>query len=132
MKKQSKVLSVVLTVALAISMTSVCFAEAKTFTKVNVDSNSYSYIVRYTKTQRSETATVNITDIYKANGDPSNYRRVNAKATSTGTPENIEKGSDYELDIPSSYQGKGSMVTLYCMGNDPALDCKISGRFNAY
>ena len=122
MKKQSKVLSVVLTVALAISMTSVCFAEAKTFTKVNVDSNSYS----------SETATVNITDIYKANGDPSNYRRVNAKATSTGTPENIEKGSDYELDIPSSYQGKGSMVTLYCMGNDPALDCKISGRFNAY
>lgn len=132
MKKQSKVLSAVLTVALAISMTSVCFAEGKTFEKRSVDSNTFVSVTGYTKTQTSGTADVKITEIYKADGSASNYKKVYAKVNRDGAEKSIEKGTEDILDIPANAQGKGTVIFLYCKGNNPSLDCQVSGWFDGH
>lgn len=128
MKKLRKsALSIAITVLLLVSCTFVASATEAIFTKRSVDSNSYSYITTAKKETTSTTASVQVTNIYKADGSSSWYTTVYAKATSTGTPLSVVKGKYYDLTIPSSNRSAGSWVPLYSMGNVPWLDCQISG-----
>lgn len=44
----------------------------------------------------------------------------------------VEKGSYYTFDIADSDAKKGYTYKFSGMGNDPELDCKITGYFNAH
>lgn len=112
---------------LVLSMTNVCFAKELDFTKVFVDSNQYTSVKSGTKDITNTTADLNVENIYTSSGGTSNYKQVKAKIMSSGTETIADKGATTSLPIPSRYQSAGSRVTLYCMGNNPALDCKISG-----
>lgn len=120
-------ISIVLTLVLLISCTLVASATESVFTKRPVDSNSYSYITSAKKETTTTTATVRITNIYKADGSSSWYSTVWVKPTSTGTGVSVTKGAYCDVTIPSQFRTAGSWVNLYAQGNIPWLDCQISG-----
>ena len=124
--RKSAVSILIVALLLAIS-TFVASATEVTFSKAYVDSNQYRSVTSAKKETTTTCADVKITDIYKADGSSSNYKKVYAKATYTGESVLVTKGSYYELTIPASYRSAGNTVYLYAMGHNPSLDCKISG-----
>ena len=130
MKK--KIFSTILFIVFVLSMSTVCFAAETSFTKKDVDSNSFTFICRATKESTSSTASVKITDIYTASGGASTYVQVIARACSDGSVRLVTRGIWADLPIPSAYQGKGSSVPLYCTGRTPFLDCQVSGYWNVH
>ena len=116
-------------VVLIASMATMVFATEVTFSSKLVDSNDWTYITSGKKETKTSTADLKITALYKDDGSASNYWRIYAKATSSGTKTYVEKGSYYALAIPSSYQAAGCYVSLYLMGHTPSLDCKASGSW---
>lgn len=124
--------SMLLCVAMFFSMAQLSFAAESEFSKKPVDSNSWSFVLGATKAKKGSTAALKITKIYDADGNNSSYTHVKAKASKDGTSTKVKKGKWVDLTIPSKYRAKGSSVSLYCMGNDPSLDCKISGCWNVH
>jgi len=103
------------------------------FNKVDVDSNTYSYITSNTMTQSKTYAEVKITTILDANGSSSDYKYVWVKATSNGVAKKVEVGDHWtQISIPSANQFAGMNLAMYAMGNNPKLDCKISGIWLVY
>ena len=109
-------------------------AAEKSFVKTKVDSNEWTYIVTATKADKGETCKVEISNIYKANGSNSNYEAVrgvirsNTKTASVSS--NIRLGKKTTtIALLEAYQAKGTILSFYSMGNNPSLDCKISGTF---
>lgn len=120
------------TVAILMLMGTMAMGAQITLSSVFVDSNTYTYVASGTKQTGTGNTLLYITNLYKADGSASPYRRVYAKATSLGTPVSAQLGSWYSLVLPSAYQAAGSKVSLYLMGNDPALDCRASGYWDIY
>lgn len=110
----------------------VCEAKDASFSNAYVDSNTYSYVTSATALQYSSTADVLVTNILKADGSASNYKQVYCKATGSGTPVLVTKGTYYTLTVPISNRGEGKSIGLYAMGNNPSLDCRISGIWKTY
>lgn len=134
-KLKNRVFSLCLVFALALSLTTVCFAAEYNFSsyKKSVDSNSWSYIGAATKGSATTDGELKITKIYDADGNESSlFSQVYAKATTDGTSTLVTKGDWYDVPIPSAYQAAGKSVSLYCMGHIPWLDCKISGYWNVH
>ena len=102
------------------------------FSSAYVDSNTYTPVVTGTKQTGTANTALYITNLYKADGSASSYKRVYAKATSSGTPVSAQLGMWYSLSLPSASQAAGSKIILYLMGNDPALDCRASGYWDIY
>lgn len=107
-------------------------ANSVLFTKRPVDSNSYSYIESATKTTNANPVVVHITNIYKADGSNSAYSCVWTKATSSGVAQQAVRGDYQELGIPEAYRHAGANIALYAKGNNPLLDCQISGSWMVY
>lgn len=116
-------------VALIASMATMVFATEAPFSSKRVDSNEWTYVTGGKKETTTSSADLKITALYKADGSASDYWRIYAKATSSGTKTYVEKGSYYTIPIPSSFQAAGSNVSLYLMGHSPSLDCKASGNW---
>lgn len=74
------------------------FAIQKSFTKADVDSNTFNAV-------------------------------IGTKQASIKSTHEITKGDLENLPLTSSYQKAGVYLTLYAMGNNPALDCQITGYF---
>lgn len=102
-----------------------------TFSKKDVDSNSYTKVMGTTKLYDSSISTVKITNIYKADGSASTYKYVWVKV-SGGVGTKVQKGYWYDLPVTGDYTNKWRNVTLYAKGNNAALDCQISGNWIAY
>lgn len=113
-------------------MGSMAWGVQMNFSFVYVDSNTYTPVVTGTKQTGTANTALYITNLYKADGSASSYKRVYAKATSSGTPVSVQVGSWYSLSLPSASQAAGSKIILYLMGNDPALDCRASGYWDIY
>lgn len=139
-KSRKPVLKVLLVTAAVIALTAqsaFAFSKDKDFTKANVDSNTFNAVSGTTTTKNSSnTPQVKLENIYKANGDDSNYKIVlfkvnsgNKQATSKSSMP-VEKGTLENLILTSAYKKEGVSLTLHAMGNDPALDCQITGNFN--
>lgn len=124
MKRILSILSVFLLIAAMITIVS---ATEVSFAKRYVDSNEWRYVTTAKKETETTTASILITAIYKADGSPSNYWRLYAKATNGGPSRYIEKNVWYSISIPDTYQKAGKYVSLYLMGHDPSLDCQVSG-----
>lgn len=103
------------------------------FTKAYVDSNTYSYITSNTMTQSKSYAEVKISAIYDASGSSSDYQYVWVKATSNGEAKKVKVGDNWtKISIPSANQFAGMNIAMYAMGNNPKLDCMISGAWLVY
>lgn len=103
------------------------------FVRADVDSNTYTYITSNTMTQSKTYAEVKITHILDANGSASDYRYVWVKATPNGTAKKVEVGDFWtKISIPSANQFAGMNIAMYAKGNNPSLDCKISGSWLVY
>ena len=113
-------------------MGSLAWGVQMNFSSVYVDSNTYTPVVTGTKQTGTANTALYITNLYKADGSASSYKRVYAKATSSGTPVSAQLGRWYSLSLPSASQAAGSKIILYLMGNDPALDCRASGYWDIY
>ena len=105
-----------------------CMAKEINFKKKVVDSNVWTYVCTGQKDTTTSTADLRVTNIYKADGSKSLYSKVKAKVYQ-GSSVTVSKGVYTSLAIPSSRRAKGKYVPLYAMGNNPKLDCKISGSW---
>lgn len=111
-----------------------------TFSQAKVDSNSYSTIAKIVKKKKFEFAYVNIDEIYKADGSSSNYKRIKGKVefkdgkdwSNCGTEKTIQKGIEQKFAIPKAGREAGTTLRFRAMGNDPSLDCRITGSFESY
>lgn len=132
-KHMNKLLKTVATTAAVLMlMGTMVWGVQMNFSSVYVDSNTYTPVVTGTKQTSIGNTQLYINNLYKADGSASSYRRVYAKATSSGTPVSAQLGSWCSLALPSAYQMAGSRVILYLMGNDPSLDCRASGYWDIY
>lgn len=110
------------------------------FTKAKVDSNEFTTVAKVVKEQESQFAYVTVDQIYKADGSSSNYQRINEKVQykkgdkwiMCDSIKNIRKGEQAKFEIPKLYRTAGNKLRFRGMGNDPSLDCKISGHFDTY
>lgn len=123
-------IAIVIAMFIIISTNLVCKAQVSNFAKAYVDSNTYSYVTSATASSYSTTARVMVTNIFKADGSNSNYKQVYCKVNS-GIPVLVTIGSYYKLGVPSSNRGAGKAISLYAMGHDPSLDCRVTGIFDA-
>lgn len=121
------ILSIGLTAMVLASCTFVGSAAEATFSKKFVDSNQFTYVAAATKATKSSTADVKITEMYKSDGSSSSYQYLYVRASSDGSQKRVKKGQYYEVNLPSSLQERGAWVSLYAKGNNPSLDCKVSG-----
>ena len=126
-RKWSFVLGLI--VVLTFTISSTCFATYY-FSMRFVDSNSFTYIVSDEKKTSQAIGYIYIREIYKSDGSESDYNRIKVRAGSEGKGTTILKERSYNIPIPDSYK-IGDSVPLYAKGNNPALDCLISGEWSA-
>lgn len=122
-------------ILMIISSCKVCLAGEYDFSNIrkHVDSNSFSYIGVATKDSTSSTAALKVTRMYNPGGGENySFKKLYARATDTGNSTYVTKGKWVDITIPSSYRKVGSRVRLYCKGNNPSLDCDISGYWNVH
>lgn len=131
MKKIIKTFTL-LTLVFTVFATGICSAQEAVISKAYVDSNTYSYIANAVKDTTTNNAIFNLTAIYKSDGTTSNYRKVYAKANSDGVEYSVSVGDYLSMTIPAGSRTAGSRVFLYCKGNNPSLDCRISGYWNVH
>ncbi len=124
MKRILSILSVFLLIAAMITIVS---ATEVSFTKRYVDSNEWTFVTTAKKQTTTTTASIYVTAIYKKDGSDSDYWRLYARASSTGSSKLITSGSWCDLTIPTAYRDAGKFVPLELMGHDPSLDCQVSG-----
>lgn len=111
------------------------YAASVTFTRKEVDSNTWTEIEDCRKTSNYDEIYVKITNIYKQDGSSSNYKKVKAQfkfynsICTTKTSYTANLGVNCYALLKEQYAVSGYPITFYAMGNDPALDCQISGKF---
>lgn len=133
MKRKLENIIIGAVVGFMIIATTVATNAAETqFSAKFVDSNQYTYVCTAQQYSYSDDAALKITQIYKADGSASNYKRVYCKSLLIGSAVLVEKGTWYDIPIPESLKGAGKNNDLYAMGHDPSLDCKISGYWNVH
>lgn len=132
---KTKLRTVVLTLCLVVLMASMAVSvlgTEVTFTQAYVDSNQYSFITSGYKERDTKTIDVYISAIYKYDYSNSNYWRVYARATGSGTRTLVFKGEHNDVDLPEKSRKAGSYIALYLMGHDPSLDCRVTGYVNIH
>lgn len=100
-----------------------------------IDSNTWTSITTANKSSYGNLVEVKITAMFKADGTASNYSRLNVRLGSTGqqSPKQVVyKGYWHSFSLGSNYVYTGTAINFYGMGYDPALDCRITGYFNAH
>ena len=117
---------------LCVLMFTFCARATEVYFYQYVDSNVWTYTATATKQNSMDYAELWVIDLLKADGSPSNYLLIKAKATSGGAASFIPKGNYYKVPIPTAYQSPGSNVTLYLMGANPALDCIAYGYWDVH
>lgn len=138
MRKMKKMGILLVTVLMLLGADSTVFATVvyngpiTIFTRQYVDSNQWTYVCDSSSTNKSKYLEVKIAAIYKADGSDSNYKKVKmycAAGSLVVGSETISIGDTKFYDVPSGYNAAGTINKLFAMGNDPSLDCQISGFF---
>ncbi len=126
-----------LILVIACLLPDVCYARIVNFAdqKIFVDSKDFTLVASGIKEKDGNNTLLTITNIYKANGNDSDYRYVIAKAED-GPETRVEKSIpglvllvDPNATIYKEYMA-GANVHLYCKGNNSLLDCLVSGTWN--
>lgn len=141
MRKMKKMGILLVTVLMLLGADSTVFASVvhngsiTIFTRQYVDSNQWTYVCDSSSTDKSKYLQVKIAAIYKADGSDSNYKKVKiycAAGNYVVGSETIGINDSKFYDVPSDYNAAGTINKLFAMGNDPSLDCQISGFFTTH
>lgn len=131
-----KTIVVVAAIVCVLSVGIEVLAASKTFSKAFVDSNQWTSIVSARKDSTSGFCSVTVDDIYDADGNTCNYKKVKVVCYNTtnvavnNSSYTATKGKMCIMGYKSGFNVVGRTMTLKAMGNNPSLDCKISGAFN--
>ena len=100
------------------------------FYKQPVDSNTFTCVCAAMSSKKSTKLEIQLSAIYKGNGSASNYKKVNVNpkmgTTFWGT-KTASLTTPAVYSIPDKYQSAANIYYLYAKGNNPELDCQISG-----
>lgn len=107
-------------------------ANTAMFTKAFVDSNQYTYVTSATKVYNTTYADVTVSQIFKDDGSNSAYSYVWCTSSKYLEGRRVTKTVPMSLPVPEAAQTAGSTVILYAKGNNPSLDCRISGSWTVY
>lgn len=133
MRKIIPVLVVALTI---ISFQFAVFAQEVTFSQKPVDSNTMTYIAGATKSSSTDYVNVIVSDIFKSDGSASDYQYVQVRVKSgysyVSSQCRVTRGTTGRSITLSKTYGSGTVLSLYAMGNDPSLDCEITGSFSVH
>lgn len=105
------------------------------FNKQYVDSNEWTYVCYTSDTVSSKEVSIKIDTIYTASGAESLYQKVKVSPSFGNTLQastTLELNKKLYYTIPLAYRNAGNQYLLFAMGNNPALDCQISGFFTAH
>ena len=128
-----KKILVLLVLLFAFSIVGTCLAGELSFNKKFVDSNSWTLIGSAVKDSDGSYGEVRISKMYDSNQEEAaNYKKLKVKAAPNGNQTLVYKGDWCEVPIPLAYQLKGTSIQLFGMGNDPSLDCYITGYWNVH
>ncbi len=115
------------------------FAASVNFNKAYVEGNKYTYITRVDKETRYKNVEISVDTMYKTNNKKAAYKKSKAQLRGWDGTEyvrctiaddygkTITKGKDAKFQLLKAYQKKGKTVKYYAKGNNPDIDCKISG-----
>lgn len=112
----------------------VALAAESSFTKDFVSCFSYGLVTSAQKSTAGSKAAVLITNMYKADGSSSDYKKLKVQLGSNASQASevtVTKGTTYDITLKSA-QEKGKWLHMFAKGNNPSLDCKVSGYFNAH
>ena len=135
----NKIKKVMVSAIVIVSITGSIGADAVAtgFKYAYVDSNQYTKVTSYTKVSEKKAIGVMLNNIYKADGSSSDYKKIKAKFRSGGcnvldnkNEVTICKNENNVYLLKSKYRCPGVSITFSAMGNNPALDCQISGIFD--
>ena len=107
-------------------------AFAKTYFNVNVYGNRYTVAAEGTKDDQSNFITVTVTDIYKADGSASDYKKVKADVLDnsgnqiSNSTDNVLDLDEAELVMLRQVYASGTRIKLRMKGNTSSLDCKVT------
>ncbi|MBD5553788.1 MAG: hypothetical protein HDQ95_00155 [Roseburia sp.] len=140
MRKMKKMGILLVTVLMLLGADSTVFATVvydgaiAMFSKEYVDSNEWTYICYSIRSSRTTDLEVKISKIYKADGSDSNYKKVKVYCSGGGydfSTKIAQLNTTVSYEVPVGYGASGTTYKLYAMGNDPSLDCQITGSFMA-
>lgn len=141
MKRMKKMGILLVTVLMLLGADSTVFATVvyngpiTMFGKQYVDSNEWTYVCDSSRTTTSTSLEVQITNIYKADGSDSNYKKVKvfcAAGSLVVGSDTVSLNDPKSYIVPSGYNAAGTINKMFAMGNDPSLDCQISGFFTTH
>lgn len=142
MKKCKKIIFMLAVMLLVCNSTGIIFAatfedyrNTRMFNRAYVDSNTFSTICYSNSYYSSVSRTgLYVNEILKTDGSNSSYKKVKAKMivnVYNSDVLTVNKGNVYYIDVPDQYRDYGGYM-LSAMGNNPSLDCLISGGFSIY
>lgn len=109
------------------------------FPATYVNKNSWTNVSVKQKNYSNRCAYLTINNIWKGNGDSSNYQKVQTRIRAASGTSIVTLDSKVATKrVQSMYTwgagltSKGSYITLQAKGNDPSLDCQIDGNFAHY
>ena len=132
MKKKNVLKKLLCFMAVVALLTPSTVAFAQNYSKVYVNGNSYGVVADGTMDDGCNYITVVLTEILKADGSESNYKKVLADVCNTyGDQMSILTDNTVRLDeattIPlMQVYPAGTRVRLRMMGNNVFLDCIVS------
>lgn len=103
------------------------------FTKQYVDSNEWTYVCYAKDSYSCKEVSICIDNIYTASGTDSWYSSVKVRpcfGNDLYEITNLKKNKTIYYTIPTAYRAAGNYYRLFAMGNNPSLDCQITGVFS--
>lgn len=135
-----KITTTVVVATLVLANSGSVFAAHTTFSKALVEGNRYTYVTKKDKETSYKYVKLRINTMYTDdNKVASNYKKSKAQlrgydgssyvrcTISDDYGKTVEKGQDERFTLLKKYQAKGKTIKYYAKGNNPDLDCKISG-----
>lgn len=115
------------------------FAATVSFDKAYVEGESYSYVTRKDKTSSNAYVEITVNKMFTTNNAEASYKKSKAQlrgwngkeyvccVDSADYGKTVTKGTAARFHLLKDYRKSGKTVKYYAKGNNPSVDCKISG-----
>ena len=138
-KLRKSVAAGLLTSTLILANVTSVFAAYSDFSKAYVNGNQYTYITRKDKETSNKYVKVLVDTMYKTDNKKAPYKKSKVQLRGwNGTSyvrctisddygKTVKKGTEEKFQLLKDYQKIGKTVKYYAKGNNPDVDCKITG-----
>lgn len=136
---KKKMVTSLVAVALVVCNILPVFAASVGFSKAYVEGNNYTYINRVNKETKYKYVKLSVDTMYMTDNKKASYKKSKAQLRGWNGKEyvrctiandygkTVNKGNAAKFQLLKDYQKAGKTVKYYAKGNNPDIDCKISG-----